>query len=112
MAIPVVNILVSDGGLYDRSIIQLSIKRKYDEREESGNEIILIKYGNRRDFQVCSAYQVSFKQGYVMLSAAGTGVMYDIRITNTEWLNALIKLKSKETFLHWITKIKIKEVIA
>lgn len=102
-------IQVLDFGKYHRDIIQLSLDKHYPD--DQLDEVISIRYGTRREAQVCSAYYFLKKPGIIYLSAAMTGKLGDIKISVDEWLEALVRLRSRVQLEHW-TNILNKKVYA
>jgi hypothetical protein len=101
MSLSTASLQISDYGKYHKEIIQISLKREYGEGE-AVDEVLFIKYGTRREPQICSVYYFAETPNIIFLSAAGTGSYGDIKLPTEVWFNALFWVRSTKRLDHWM----------
>lgn len=94
-------------GLYDGKIIHFGLRNEVNEEGES-YEVLLIKYGSLKDFELCSCY--TSDPTFVYLSATVNGKYGDIKLDPDMWLKILGKLDSVIIMQQWRDRLNLKQV--
>lgn len=91
-------------------LVAFGVKTECNDEDET-YEVLYIKYGDRRNLELCSAYIIApVPNCFVYLSASVTGNYGDIILTSELFINILTKLGSKILLSQWVEKLKIQQV--
>lgn len=101
---PGVNNSGSSVGLFNGKPAHFMLKAEFNEEENRRDETLLIKYGNLKDFALCSVYPAGMN-GYVFVNGYLYGNMGDIMLDADQWLKILKKLGSTQKLNEWTEKL-------